>query len=73
MNNQLKALLILGFLLLAVGGFDLIDGYADVMVTMGLILLALGIRVSEFLKGFTYTVLILASVSMVMFYPQYFL
>lgn len=39
----------------------------------GLILLAIGIRVNEFLKGFTYTIIILASVCMALYYPQYFI
>lgn len=39
----------------------------------GLVFLSVGIRIHPFLKGFTYTVLILAAVAMALYYPQYFL
>lgn len=73
MKILLKTLLALSFILLVIGSFDLIEGLAGISIIAGLILLAIGIRVSEFMKGFTYTILILAAVSMSMFYPQYFI
>lgn len=73
MKSVLKLFLILAFILLIVGSFGLAEGFTGIAVISGLVLLGVGIRASESMKGFTYTVLILASVSMAMFYPQYFI
>lgn len=72
MKHLHTSFLILGTLLLLIGILDPWEGFTGMALTLGLVLLAIGIRVSEFAKGFTYTVLILASVSMAMFYPQFF-
>lgn len=73
MKIILKTSLAFSLILLIIGGFDLFENISGISIITGLILLAIGIRVSEFMKGFTYTVLILAAVSMAMFYPQYFI
>ncbi|MDW3191075.1 MAG: bile acid:sodium symporter family protein [Cytophagales bacterium] len=73
MKNLQKSLLILGAVLLLIGILDQWEGLTGIAVILGFVMLAIGIRVSDFAKGFTYTVLILASVSMAMFYPQFFI
>jgi len=47
-------------------------GLTGPMLVLGLLLLALGMKGFEHLKGFAYTTVIFAAVSAAMFYPQYF-
>jgi BASS family bile acid:Na+ symporter len=46
--------------------------YADPLLIAFFILLAVGSRGYDALKGFTYTITILAAVTTALFYPQYF-
>ena len=48
-------------------------GLTGPMLVLGLLLLALGMKGFEHLKGFAYTTVIFAAVSAAMFYPQYFI
>ncbi len=73
MRNLLKGILIISIVLLILVAFDLLGNSRGLATIIGLILLSIGIRVSSFMRGFTYTILILASVSMAMFFPQYFI
>jgi BASS family bile acid:Na+ symporter len=45
---------------------------SGMLLSLAFFLLALGIRLHPFLKGFTFTVLIFSTVSLAMFYPSYF-
>ena len=48
------------------------SGVTGPLLVLGLLLLALGMKGFEHLKGFAYTTVIFAAVSAAMFYPQYF-
>ncbi len=48
-------------------------GLTGPLLVLGLLLLALGMKGFEQLKGFAYTTVIFAAVSAAMFYPQYFI
>lgn len=50
-----------------------IHHYAGWMLMAFLLFAALGIRRYELLKGFSFTILIFAAVSLAMYYPQYFI
>lgn len=67
-----KSLLIISPILLILGSFGLTGSWSPVLVILGLITLSVGIRINTFLRGFTYTVLILAAVVMSLYYPGYF-
>ena len=47
-------------------------GYAGWLLMTSLLLTALGIRRYELLKGYSFTIMIFAAVSLAMYYPQYF-
>lgn len=61
--------LLLGSLLMLLGAAS---GYAGIVITLSLVLLALGIRVSKSLSSVSFTFFIFAAVSASMFFPQYF-
>ena len=73
MKIFLRASLIAAIVLTGLAISGLSDKGQGLFLITGLILLAIGIRVNEFLKGFTYTIIILASVCMALYYPQYFI
>jgi len=60
--------LVSGLTMLLGSRFDL----AGVSFVLGLVLLAVAVRGYESLKGFSYTLVIFAAVTMAMFFPQYF-
>jgi len=60
---------VLAFLSFWILGFDQVIGP---FLILFFICLAIGVRVSEFFKSFSYTITIFAAVSLAMFYPQYF-
>lgn len=47
--------------------------YAGWLLMLSLLLTALGIRRYELLKGYSFTIMIFAAVSLAMYYPQYFI
>jgi bile acid:Na+ symporter, BASS family len=59
----------LAFLSFWIIGFNQITGP---FLILFFICLAIGVRVSEFFKSFSYTITIFAAVSLAIFYPQYF-
>lgn len=65
----LSCLLFVGVAILAMSGNG---SEAGIPLSLAFFLLALGIRLHPFLKGFTFTVLIFSAVSLAMFYPGYF-
>lgn len=58
-----------GFTMLAGARYDLAGG----TFVAGLVMLAIGVRAYEWLKGYSYTLVIFAAVTMAMFFPQYFI
>jgi BASS family bile acid:Na+ symporter len=75
MKKIFQISLISSFLLFLVVLFLTFSGNGDEAgfpLSIAFFLLALGIRLHSFLKGFTFTVLIFSAVSLAMFYPAYF-
>lgn len=75
MKNFFRITLILSFLLLIAGILVcLTDSKSNLnlLLVAALVLLAISFRGFSLLKGFSYTVLILAAVSIAMLYPSYF-
>ncbi len=61
-------ILLIGYLLMTFLGNDKLNGW---LLTFSLILFALAVRRYELLKGYSFTIFILATVSLSMYYPQY--
>lgn len=71
-----KILFISAFLFLIAYGilsFQEIHQYAGWFLMLFFVLLAIAFRGYEILKGFSYTIVIFAAVSLAMYYPQYFI
>ncbi len=65
-----SGLSLLAFIVTSINGAH---HYAGWMLMAFLLFAALGIRRYELLKGFSFTILIFAAVSLAMYYPQYFI
>lgn len=65
----LAALFLLVYIFIAVKGIDELGGW---MLMSFFICLAIAFRGNKFLRGLSYTVVILATVSIAMYHPQYF-
>ncbi|TMU54775.1 bile acid:sodium symporter family protein [Flagellimonas algicola] len=75
MKKQHKILLAIGLICLAAGIAFLITGNTQLSgpaLVLFFLLLALALRGHSFLKGFSYTILIFAAVTLAMYYPSYF-
>src|SRR5688572_15757134 len=75
-KNSVSTILFLFAFLFLIGyvitTFQSVHNYAGWLLMTSLLLTALGIRRYELLKGYSFTIMIFAAVSMAMYYPQYF-
>src|SRR5579862_1087888 len=65
----LSLLIMIGFIYFHIQGYYSFEGW---MLTGFFISIALAFRCSSVLKGFSYTLIILAAVSLAMYFPSYF-
>jgi bile acid:Na+ symporter, BASS family len=67
---SVSALFLAGYVIATVGG---VHHYAGWLLMAFFLLMALGFRSYEILKGYSFTVMIFAAASLAMYYPQYFI
>jgi bile acid:Na+ symporter, BASS family len=61
-------ILVIAYVAITISGYH---SYAGVVLMSFFVMLALGVRRYELLKGYSYTIMIFAAVSLSMYYPQY--
>jgi bile acid:Na+ symporter, BASS family len=72
-STALSISAIIFFILYGVATYFGFHEYAGWLLMITFVLIALEFRRHEFLKGYSFTIMIFAAVSMAMYYPQYFI